>query len=234
MSSPSANTVRLYVWEWPVRAAHWVIACSIALLSITGFYIGHPFISVPGEARMHFMMGTMRTIHLYAGIAFALAVVARVIWMFLGNEWARWTQLVPVSKARIVGIWHTFLWYLFLPAKPPPSPGHNPLAGAAYVGVYGLCFVQIVTGFGLYALYAGANSVFHPFVWFVPILGAQMFHWVHHVVMWLLLGFFVHHFYSSYYFSWHEKNGTIDSILTGFKFVPPDQAAAAHAKGGRS
>jgi Ni/Fe-hydrogenase 1 B-type cytochrome subunit len=230
----SAITVRLYVWEWPVRATHWVIALSIALLSFTGFYLGHPFISVPGEARMHFVMGTMRVIHIYSGIAFTVAVLARVVWMFIGNEWSRWSQLVPASKARIVGIWQTFKWYLFLPAKPPPSPGHNPLAGAAYFAVYGLCFVQIFTGFGLHEIDRSSHSPFHAFAWFVPLLGAQMYRWIHHVVMWLLLGFFVHHFYSGYYFSWHEKNGTMDSIFTGFKFVPPDQVPGGQSKVGHS
>ena len=41
--------VRVYVWEIPVRVTHWVIVLSILILSVTGFYIGHPFMTVAGE-----------------------------------------------------------------------------------------------------------------------------------------------------------------------------------------
>ena len=54
---------RVYVWELPVRLTHWVIFFSIIILSATGYYIGNPFISVPGAARDHFVMGTVRAVH---------------------------------------------------------------------------------------------------------------------------------------------------------------------------
>jgi Ni/Fe-hydrogenase 1 B-type cytochrome subunit len=38
--------------------------------------------------------------------------------------------------------------------------------------------------------------------------------------MWLLLGFAVHHVYSSVLMSTVEKNATLESIFTGYKFVP--------------
>ena len=49
---PSADTdlVRVYVWEWPVRLAHWLIVISLFFLSWTGLYIGSPFLISSGEA----------------------------------------------------------------------------------------------------------------------------------------------------------------------------------------
>ena len=38
--------------------------------------------------------------------------------------------------------------------------------------------------------------------------------------MWLLLGFAVHHVYSSVLMSTIEANATIESIFSGYKFVP--------------
>jgi Ni/Fe-hydrogenase 1 B-type cytochrome subunit len=38
--------------------------------------------------------------------------------------------------------------------------------------------------------------------------------------MWLLLGFTLHHVYSAVLVSSIEKNGTIDSIIAGYKWVP--------------
>ena len=36
-----------YVWEWPVRLTHWFNVIAIIVLSVTGFYIGNPFVAVP-------------------------------------------------------------------------------------------------------------------------------------------------------------------------------------------
>jgi len=43
---------------------------------------------------------------------------------------------------------------------------------------------------------------------------------VHHATMWLLLGFAVHHVYSSMLMSTIEANATVESIFSGYKFVP--------------
>ena len=40
-----------YVWEWPVRLTHWINVISIVVLSVTGFYIGNPFVSVPATSK---------------------------------------------------------------------------------------------------------------------------------------------------------------------------------------
>jgi Ni/Fe-hydrogenase 1 B-type cytochrome subunit len=42
---------RVYVWELPVRAFHWVHVASVAVLAFTGYYIGNPFIVVPRPPR---------------------------------------------------------------------------------------------------------------------------------------------------------------------------------------
>ena len=50
--------------------------------------------------------------------------------------------------------------------------------------------------------------------------GFQIVRWIHHAVMWLLLGFAVHHVYSSVLMSSVEANATVESIFSGYKFVP--------------
>src|SRR5574340_952805 len=96
----ATDLVRVYVWEAPVRVTHWLIALSIVVLAVTGFYIGRPFIIVSGPAGQHFVMGTMRVIHFYAAIVFIAALTARVAWMFLGNTYARWDKFLPVKPRR--------------------------------------------------------------------------------------------------------------------------------------
>ena len=32
----------IYVWQWPVRAFHWINAIAIVVLAVTGYLIGDP------------------------------------------------------------------------------------------------------------------------------------------------------------------------------------------------
>ena len=92
---PPGELVRVYVWEWPVRLTHWLTAYAIFVLACTGFYIGHPFIVASGPAGQHFVMGWAKTIHSYVAIVFALSVVSRVLWMFMGNTYSQVGQVRP-------------------------------------------------------------------------------------------------------------------------------------------
>jgi len=217
----TSEIVRVYVWEAPVRITHWLIAGSIAVLSVTGFYIGHPFITVSGEARDHFVMGWIKVIHGYTAYVFLVAVMARVLWMFTGNRYSRWDKFIPFHRSRRRGLWPTIKFYLFALRKPPGFVGHNPVAGATYTLVFGLYFLAIASGLMLRGASGGAGSPWHWLATWAPLLGGlQMVRWIHHVVMWLLLGFTVHHVYSGILMSTIEANATMESIFSGYKFVP--------------
>jgi Ni/Fe-hydrogenase 1 B-type cytochrome subunit len=214
----------VYVWDLPLRVIHWTIALSLFVLAATGFAIGHPFISVAGEARDHFVMGTIKAVHLYAASAFAIAVLSRVWWMFAGNRWASWRQLVPTTRARRRRFLDTLRFYTLLRVDAPGEIGHNPVAGLAYVAVYGLCVVEIATGLALWGASAAPDSWLRGFAGVATLLGGlQITRWIHHVVMWLLLGFFVHHLASSILVSSIEGNGLLGSIFSGAKFVTREE-----------
>jgi Ni/Fe-hydrogenase 1 B-type cytochrome subunit len=227
MSAPAlsaarpAEIVHVYVWEAPVRITHWLIAGSIVVLSATGFYIGYPFVTVSGPAGQHFVMGWAKAIHGYAGYVFLASVFARICWMFTGNKYARWDKFIPVHRSRRHGLWPTIKFYLFALRKPPGFVGHNPVAGATYTLVFGLYFVAIATGLMLRGANADPDSMLRWFTsWSALVGGLYMVRWIHHVVMWLLLGFAVHHVYSAILMSTVEANATIESIFSGYKFVP--------------
>jgi Ni/Fe-hydrogenase 1 B-type cytochrome subunit len=219
--SPASDLVRVYVWEAPVRITHWLIALSIVVLSVTGFYIGNPFITVSGPAGQHFVMGWMKVIHAWTAWVFIGAVLTRIIWMFTGNKYARWDKFIPVHRSRIHGLWPTIKFYLFALRKPPGFVGHNPVAGATYTLVFGLYFLAIATGLVLRGASADVESPLRWFATWAPLFGGlQIARWIHHVVMWLLLGFAVHHVYSAVLMSTIEANATMESIFSGYKFVP--------------
>lgn len=208
----------VYVWELPVRVAHWVIFLSIIVLAVTGYYLGHPFIAVSGSARNHFVMGTVRVIHLYTAIVFTMAVMVRVYWMFAGNQYARWSEMVPVSRRRLRSVWQTIRFYSFVRRNPPPYVGHSGLAGVVYTFVFLIYFMMIATGLAMYTVYAPIGSPFHFFSFIIPIFGGlPIVHLVHHIGMWLLLIFVVHHVYSAILFSTTERRGIVSSMFSGYK-----------------
>lgn len=219
---------RVYVWQLPVRLTHWVLFFSILILSATGYYISHPFISVPGPARDHFVMGTVRTIHMYTAIVFTLAVLVRIYWFFAGNRYARLTEFIPLSLRRWRSLGKTFLFYSFIRHDPDGYAGHNALAGASYALIFAIYLVLIATGLALYTVDTSAMSPFQIFDFLVPLFGGlQMARLIHHVGMWVVLIFAVVHIYFVLLSSIIEHIGTFDSIFSGYKFMPERKVDAS-------
>jgi Ni/Fe-hydrogenase 1 B-type cytochrome subunit len=234
LRAPGAQEVCLtnvYVWEWPVRLTHWLTAGSIWVLSVTGIYIGFPFLIVSGEAAQAFWTGRMRVIHLYAAIVFTLSVLSRLLWMFMGNRYARWYNFIPVTRERWRGMARTVRYYLFGLRLPPGYVGHNPLAGLTYAFLFLAFLVQIATGFALYAGSASYASPMRVFAFLGPLFGGlQSTRFIHHLIMWLIWPFFVHHVYSAILMSQVEPTATVESIFSGHKFVPAVEVASPQSR----
>jgi Ni/Fe-hydrogenase 1 B-type cytochrome subunit len=140
--------------------------------------------------------------------------------MLLGGRYASWRQFVPVTRARLARFVETLRFYSFLRVDGPGEVGHNPVAGVAYLAVYGLCLVEIATGLALWGANGTPDAWLRAFTQLAMLLGGlQLTRWVHHVVMWLLLGFFLHHLCTSILMNRVEGNGLIGSIFSGTKFV---------------
>lgn len=93
---------RVYVWDLPVRITHWLIATALVVLAVTGYYIGNPFMVASDPAGQEFVMGTVQAIHFFAAIVFTLSELSRIAWMFMGNRYARWNQLIPTDRKSVV------------------------------------------------------------------------------------------------------------------------------------
>lgn len=224
--SPAQPLQRVYVWDAVVRMTHWLIALSIVALAATGIYMGNPFVTVKGTV---FLMGTVKVVHFYFAIVFTLSVLVRIGWMFVGPEHARWHQFIPASKERRRNVGQTFMFYTFLRRDPPRVVGHNALAGAAYALVFILYLVMITSGLALYSVSAH-GSFMKVFAFLQPLYGGvQSARFIHHLVMWLLLGFVVHHIWSGVLMSRMEGSGLMDSIFSGNKFFPKRSTASKAA-----
>jgi Ni/Fe-hydrogenase 1 B-type cytochrome subunit len=221
---PSGDYHWVYLWEWPIRAMHWVAVVCIAVLVVTGFYIGRPYFMTSGEASAHFLMGWVRFLHFAAaGLLIATAIV-RLYWMFAGNEFERWRALFPVRRIDWVNLWKQVKFYLMIqPEKAPHYLGHNPLQQLSYTGMYAVALLQVVTGFAMYGQSRPGGLWYTLFGWVVPLLGGiQIVHFVHHVLTWAFLIFVPIHIYLALRADLLERTGTISSIVSGGRFVRSD------------
>lgn len=210
---------RVYVWDIVVRSTHWFTMIAIFILAFTGIYIGNPYLIPESAADGQMMMATVKVVHFYTAIAFTILVVARIYWMFAGSYYARWHQFVPIGKRRRGDIMKMLKFYALLSKEPPLNVGHNPLAGMTYLLVYGLYILMILTGLAIYSV--SASGYMEHFEFLVPLFGGvQTARWIHHIGMWFILGFFAHHIWSAILVSRLEGMGLIDSMFSGYKFLP--------------
>ncbi len=215
---PPDDLVRVYVWQWPVRITHWTIAICITVLTVTGLYMHMPYLQGGGSGVLK--MGTMRFVHEISGFVLLAALVLRVYWYFAGNRCSRWASYFPLSRRQHKRLAHTIGYYSFWRRMPMPEVGHNPLAAVFYLGVYFAIGIECLTGLALFAT-VSHNTLAGFFTgWLLHSVDIQYLRLTHYFVMFLLIGFFVHHVYSALINAFDLKNGMMESIFSGWKFMP--------------
>jgi Ni/Fe-hydrogenase 1 B-type cytochrome subunit len=207
------DRVRVYIWQVPVRLTHWVTAGSIVLLSITGLYIGDPFLIPAGGP----VMTTIRLIHMLSAFALLVSGVLRTYWLLRGNRWAHWKAFIPLTWFQFTELFRQAGFYGFIRREIPKVLGHNQLAAAAYLVLFALLLVEIVTGFALDGL-LGSEPGATLFGWVRDLLGNQTMRVIKHLAMWGILAIALFHIYSCVLVDHLEKNGLVSSIFSGFKY----------------
>jgi Ni/Fe-hydrogenase 1 B-type cytochrome subunit len=213
-----ANLYEKYVWEVPVRVTHWVNVICICALSATGLLIGTPKILALSSSQ--YLMGWIRLVHFVAAYCFVTSVVARMYWSLVGNRWASWREFFPIFSAQgRKGMWETFRYYTFTSNRAPHVVGHNALAGTAYFAVFWLYWTMICSGFALYSERAPHSLMHKLFGWLLVVFSNQGLRLTHHMTMWFLIAFAIHHVYSAWLMDIKEKGGVMSSIFSGYKAV---------------
>jgi Ni/Fe-hydrogenase 1 B-type cytochrome subunit len=213
--------VRVYVWEQPVRVSHWFIFLSIVVLSVTGYYMHNPFIVA--KSTTSFLMATIRFIHVVAGFVFISAFLLRLYWFFKGNNWASWRAFVPIHRRQWRGMGRMVAYYSFLRKDLAHHVGHNALAAVTYLLMFALMLIEIITGLTLYTQVRGKWLLSWFFSWIPGVIDIQNIRLAHFCIMFAFFAFVIHHVYSAVLVSWEERNGLIESIFTGYKFIPRDE-----------
>jgi Ni,Fe-hydrogenase I cytochrome b subunit len=80
---PTGEYRWVYLWEWPIRAMHWVAVACLISLTLTGLYIGKPYFMTGGEASSHFLMGRVRFVHFASAAVLVMTGIIRFYWLFM-------------------------------------------------------------------------------------------------------------------------------------------------------
>lgn len=209
--------LRIYVWEFPVRFTHWVNVLCILILSVTGFYIGNPFIHAYSSKQ--YIMGWMRLIHFITAYVFMMSVIIRIYWALMGNRYASFREWFPFSAKRFGALVNTLKFHLFIRKEPPHAIGHNELAAFNYLLLFMIFIFQILSGFALYSV--NHSGIIWTVLggWLLNILDLQTIRLYHHLLMYVILLFAAIHIYIAWYLDVVEKNGLMGSMFSGYKFV---------------
>lgn len=214
---PKQPKYKHYIWELPVRICHWANVFAIVILAVTGLFIGHPYNI--GGAASDFGMGWIRFVHFTAAYILAVSVASRVFWSLVGNKYASWREFFPFAtvsgREKMVRM---LRYYMFIDKKVPETFGHNPMATTAYVILFGLYVLMILTGFALYAQHDPDGLMYKTLGFMYMTFSSQGMRLVHHFGLWLIAGFIINHVYSAVLMDIKEHDGEISSIFSGFKY----------------
>jgi Ni/Fe-hydrogenase 1 B-type cytochrome subunit len=146
----SNQTWTYEVWDLPTRWFHWInVACIIVLAAIGTAILFGKELGVTDAGKI-----LLKTTHVYAGYIFAVNLLWRVLWGFLGNRHARWQAINPLRASSGV------LSYLGDLSKGSARPhiGHNPAARVMITVLYLALLAQATSGLVL----AGTDIYYPP------------------------------------------------------------------------
>lgn len=188
------------VWDPVLRFLHWWNAALMAIMLTTGIVF-----VIAGHDLKEETEAAVATAHAIAGFLLGAGIFARVLWLFIGPPTARWTDMLPLSAGQRRVFAGTIGYYLKgLRGDPPLYLGHNPLAGAAYLGFLALASVQVVSG----AIFLGLPEA---------LRGKSISHELHEIGFFLILVFIAAHLAAVFAHEAKERHGLVSAMIHGRK-----------------
>ena len=208
-------------WTVAIRYNHWIMAFSIFVLILTGFYIAKPVTIFTGETVNKFFMGHVRVVHIFFGIVLTFVFVWRVYLAFFSKFHADWRDFFAWTN---IGNTVKQIKFYALISKEPPVHTHlyGPLQSIAYAGLLFMVLLIILTG--LILMGAGYHAGWTSFVYgivkpFETIIGGlARVRYIHHFLTWCFVLFIVAHIYMAFWYDVIFKQGTVSSMISGVVF----------------
>ncbi len=150
------NTKQLYeykVWDLPTRLFHWINFTTVIMLIFMGLVMLYK--KDLGITSVDAKIG-LKVVHVTIGYVFITNLVIRIVWGFIGNQYARWRTLIPSSgqMSRI----HAYKQSI-KQGSPFQYAGHNPLGQLAVVVLFLCLLTMAITGL----IRAGTDIYYPPF-----------------------------------------------------------------------
>lgn len=191
-----------YIYDLVTRISHAGIGLSIVGLVITSQL-----------AKMYYENGSLRhnfwMIHIILGFVLVFFFILRLTWMFVGPNHSRfksflffeqWKKINSVKKLKNI----EWGW------------GHHPIASLAYLGVYFLIFVALITGLFLTRIQFDIGPInekyFDDLTYFIELLN------IHSFISTSIIIFVLAHLYALTIHRIKDNVPTFTSILDGYQY----------------
>ncbi len=189
------------VYDALLRLLHATMALSVVGLGATGWG-SELFEDGPNEAavwKVHFLLGDV----------LAVTLALRVAWGIVGPLHARWTDM-----------WHPKEWLGALRARwPTPGRfGHDVMASGAYLALYGVLALLVVTGLGMEGVEHGTGPL-GAWLFDRENLG-ELMEEPHEFGAALVAGFVVLHLTAMAWHQQRERRPVLQAMWTGYQFQP--------------
>jgi len=141
------------VWDAPTRIFHWVNFTTVILLLLVGVLMLYKKdIGITSlDAKI-----AIKEIHVWIGYIFVINLMIRLCWGFVGNRFARWSNLLPGKN--FIATLSSYVASL-KSGDPQQFLGHNPLGRLAVIALFSLLIIQAGTGL----IRAGTDVYYPPF-----------------------------------------------------------------------
>ena len=141
------------VWDVPTRVFHWLNFLTIISLIFVGLVM--LFKKELGITGIEAKVG-LKEVHVIIGYVFLFNFTWRILWGFIGNQYARWNQVLPPK-----GFKDTLKNYIasVKQGQPQQYAGHNPMGRLAILFIFLLMATLAMTGL----IRAGTDIYYPPF-----------------------------------------------------------------------
>lgn len=204
------------------RWHHWIRVLSIIILIATGFYISVPFIIPAVNAQpTNFLNAEFRGLHEIFGFVMISMFIGKTYYFFFAVK----DRMEIKSYKDVVSLknWLSQIgYYLLLTKHPKLSGAYNVIQLLAYLVFYIAITGLIVTGLILYvhSFHLGIGGILYESMRSLEVMfgGLAAVRELHHLLMWGVIFFIVGHVYMVVFNAVYGKEGTVDSIFSGYRW----------------
>ena len=143
--------------------------------------------------------------HAYCGYTALALILFRVIWGFVGSQYARFANFVP-SPATLIA---------FLRGQVDGGLGHNPLGALSVIALLAVVLIQALTG-----LFADDDIFFQgPLAKYVPNDTVALLTSIHHFNQYLIFALVGLHIAAISYYYFIKRENLVGPMVTGDKLT---------------